>query len=247
MAQEEPAVALYDFLYRDANRLASYYAQIFGSHLVSIEDSDATREAREKSGEGKVGALGTGVGGAFKHVDDVQSAAKRTADLGKINNDVDTAPHGSIVSAEGTLAFVDKSMLEMGILVIDSQIKDEKKKHGKEKQHSVIQQLELVKSFLERTQLPSAFVLRSQRNDLIVGTIKEAGLEEPITTYYFKHGTFGLANVHLIGIKELPSTSFELPATNLIGMGTKAAKALHDMLFPAASIKVTPLAMFRVL
>jgi len=35
-------------------------------------------------------------------------------------------------------------------------------------------------------------------------------MEEPISTYYFKHGVAGLSGVHAIGIKEVPSSAFVL-------------------------------------
>jgi len=36
---EEQTGALYDFLYRDSNRIASYYAQLFGGRLSSFEET----------------------------------------------------------------------------------------------------------------------------------------------------------------------------------------------------------------
>ena len=54
-------------------------------------------------------------------------------------------------------------------------------------------------------------------------------------------------NVYLIGIKEVPSSTFTFPNTQLIGAGQQAAQALSDMLFPPEAIRVTPLALFRKL
>jgi hypothetical protein len=82
---------------------------------------------------------------------------------------------------------------------------------------------------------------------MVVGTIKEAGMEEPISTYYVKHGTAGLSSVYLVGIKEIPSPAFVLPEGPLISGAHAAAQALSDMMFPKDTIRVTPLALFRKL
>ena len=39
---------LYDFLYRNAGRMASYYAQIFSGRLSSLEQTDAERTSEDK-------------------------------------------------------------------------------------------------------------------------------------------------------------------------------------------------------
>lgn len=51
----------------------------------------------------------------------------------------------------------------------------------------------------------------------------------------------------MIGIKEVPSPSFTLPDTVLLGAAQQAAQGLSDMLFPSLAIKVTPIALFRKL
>ena len=70
-------------------------------------------------------------------------------------------------------------------------------------------------------------------------------MEEPIASYYFKYGALDLASVYVIGIKEIPSGTFSLPNTQLIGTGQQAAQALSELLFPSDAIRVTPLALFR--
>ncbi len=252
---------LFDFLYRDMSRFTSLYAQIFGGHLSSIEQSDFSKSGTENTTGGSIGVSGTGLTGNQKSVKELTESLKRTVNphdvtvtdvLAELRGsrkiaDLPGAPHGSFVHAEGTLAFVDRSMLEFAVLAIDSHVEDEKKKKGQQRNHEFIRQMEQVKTLMGKLQLPSAFLLQTKQKLLIAGTLKETGLEEPIASYYFKHGTAGLANVHLIGIKEIPTTTFELPLTNLLAMGNKAAKALHDMMFPSDSTKVTPLALFRQL
>jgi hypothetical protein len=69
----------------------------------------------------------------------------------------------------------------------------------------------------------------------------------PEKSDYFKHGTAGLAEVYVIGIKEFPSGAFSLPQTQLIGTGQQAAQVLSNLLFPSEAIRVIPLAFFRKL
>lgn len=105
----------------------------------------------------------------------------------------------------------------------------------------------LIKTAFSKIDLPSAFLLRTIDGVQVAGTIKESGMEEPISTYYFKHGTAGLSDVFMVGIKEVPSLSFTLPDTQMLGAAQVAAQALSDMLFPSEAIRVTPLALFRKL
>jgi hypothetical protein len=101
--------------------------------------------------------------------------------------------------------------------------------------------------FLSKPVLPSAFLLHMPSGLQIAGTIKDSGMEEPISGYYFKHGTAGLAEVYVVGIKEVPSGTFSLPQTQLIGAGKQAAQVLSNLLFPTEAIRVTPLALFSKL
>ncbi|MFN2456405.1 MAG: hypothetical protein ABR577_19595, partial [Pyrinomonadaceae bacterium] len=58
MESEEQTGALYDFLYRDSNRIASYYAQVFGGRLSSVEEIDTTRDIIDTTGHATVGVVG---------------------------------------------------------------------------------------------------------------------------------------------------------------------------------------------
>jgi len=100
---------------------------------------------------------------------------------------------------------------------------------------------------LQKISLPSAFILQTSEGTQVVGTIKEAGMEEAISNYYFKHGTAGLSDVYMVGVKEVPSSSFKLPDSQLFSAGQQMAQALSDMLFPPDAIRITPIALFRKL
>jgi len=48
MEQGEPPAALYDFLYRDSGRIASYYAQVFNGRLSPLEQTATDRTSEDK-------------------------------------------------------------------------------------------------------------------------------------------------------------------------------------------------------
>lgn len=107
MESEERMGALYDFLYRDSNRIASYYAQLFGGRLSSFEEIDTTRDTIDTTGHATVGV----VGGDLKSSKENQVSNKNildphdviTADVlsslrgqSRIQTDIESAPHGSL-------------------------------------------------------------------------------------------------------------------------------------------------------
>jgi hypothetical protein len=256
MEQDDQPAALYDFLYRDSSRIASYYAQIFSGHLTTLEEVESERETKDKgaklnlqvaSGDVKSGAE---ILRSQKRVIDPHDL--RTTDVlstlqseGRFNDDVLAAPHGSLIVANGTLVFVDRSMLELAVVVLEAEAERQRKAAKTPVERAQAQNLKQVLPFLSKVILPSGFLLRTADGTNIAGTLKESGMEEPISTYYFKHGTAGLSSAYMIGIKEMPATSFTLPAEQMIGAGQAAAEALRNMMFPPGAIMVTPIALFR--
>jgi hypothetical protein len=73
---EHPDI-LYDFLYKDIGRIASYYAQVFRGRLTVVEESSSDRDVHETLLKGNVAVAS----GEFKSVGDIQSATRRTIDL----------------------------------------------------------------------------------------------------------------------------------------------------------------------
>jgi len=254
---ERPDV-LYDFLYKDIGRIASYYAQVFRGRLIGQEESSSDRDVQETVLKGNVAVAA----GEFKSVDDIQAVTRRTIDPHDVittdiltslvegrfvTHDINEATHGTLVLAQGTLVFIERSMLELAAMSIDMAMQSQSGRGGSSQDRISRQTLKFIKDFLSKLVLPSAFVLRMPSGVQIAGTIKDAGMEEPISSYYFKHGAAGLAEVYMIGIKEVPSEAFSLPQTQLIGAGQQAAQALSNFLFPPEAIRVTPLALFRKL
>jgi len=256
MEPEEPAVELYDFLYRDSTRIASYYAQLFGGKLTSLEETETSRDSVDKSG----GLSLHVISGGLKSGQEDAASTRRTIDPSDIiatdvltslrereqlNKNVEDAPHGSLVIAKGTIVFVDRSILTLADLVFEMEIVNKRKAARSQAERLEVASLEFIRKFLAKIELPSGFLLHTEDGLQLAGTIKDSGMEEPISTYYFKHGSAGLTDVYLVGIKEVPTLSFTLPNTQLIGAGQLAVQGLADMMFPPGSTKVTPIALFR--
>jgi hypothetical protein len=249
---------LYDFLYRDSGRIGSLYAQIFGGVLRSFERTDATRQGGERTGRGSLYLFG----GDVKSVKESQEASKNVFDphdivaadvinllnsKQKLASNILSAPHGALVLAQGTVVFIDKNMIEMAAMAVGATVDLEKKKSRRDRNQGMIDGFEFVRGFLQSMALPSAFLLETDDHTQVVGTIKDSGMEEPISAYYFKHGTAGLSNVFVVGIKEAAATGVKIPNQLLIGAAQNAAQALSDMTFPRGAIRVTPIALFRKL
>lgn len=256
MEQEKLQAALYDFLYRDSGRITSYYAQIFGGHLTGLEETDASTDTVDKGGSLNAGV----VSGDLKSTQQDTISSKRITDphdvrttdvlsyfseQGRIQTNIENAPHGSLVIADGTVVFVDKSIVALASLFFDMEINKKRKTARTQTEKAEIANLEQIRKFLAALDLPSGFLLQTKNDIQVAGTIKESGMEELISSYYFKHGSAGLSDVYLIGIKEASTYSFTLPSEQLIGAGQIAVQALRAMMFPPNSIMVTPIAMFR--
>lgn len=255
MEQEEQPEGLYDFLYRDNSRIASYYSQIFKGHLSSIEETESARQVLEKSGKVNAAVL-SGYNTISKEKID---SAKRTIDPrdlittdilsylinnNRISQSPESALNGSLILGFGTLLFADRFMLETAVTAFEGAIQGRAKTHeGRTQQQGV----KILKSILSKVIFPSAFLIRSSENTYLAGTIKDEGMEEPISTYYLRHGTAGLPEVYVIGVKEVPTYSFQLPDAQLLGVAQTAAQFLRDMVFPKDAIIVTPIALFRKL
>ncbi len=97
---------------------------------------------------------------------------------------------------------------------------------------------------LEGIALPSLFHLTTE-TATFVGTIKDAGMEEPISTYYFRYGASQVADVYLAGSKESSCVSNIATGANLFANMGAAMNGLAEMAFPESAIRVTPLAFFR--
>jgi hypothetical protein len=164
-----------------------------------------------------------------------------------VTENINEAAHGTLVLSQGSLVFIERSMLELAAMAMDFAMQSQSQRGQSAQERQNRQLMKFIKEFVSKLVLPSAFALQMLSGEQIVGTIKDSGMEEPIASYYFKHGAAGLAGVYVIGIKEVPSGAFSLPNTQLLGAGQQAARALSTLLFPPDAVRVTPLALFRKL
>ncbi|MBV9864849.1 MAG: hypothetical protein JO316_05835 [Abitibacteriaceae bacterium] len=258
MEPDRLTVNLFDFLYRDSSRISSYSAQMFGGLLASSSRGGTTSHTEDRSTK-----LGAAVAShEQKTSDQAQESESRVFDphdaaimdvfnvivgSNSVHFDLLNAPHGSIVIALGTLVFVDRSMIEMSTIAIESKIRQERDKPRHSQDKAAIANFEMMEKFLQKAPIPSSFLLNTPFGLHVVGTIKDEGMEEPISTYYFKHGTGGLADVVLIGIKEVPSPIFDISEESLLGVSHVVADLLSSMIFPPDAMRVTPIAIYRQL
>ena len=257
MSEEQNAlpVALYDFLYKDSARLASYYAQLFSGRLSALEEVDSEKETKDQTAGLNVAITS----GSVKTSNEFQTTTKRiidphdliTTDVlshlvtnNRINENIKTAPHHALVLTQGVLTFVDKYMIEMAVAAWE--VSANLLKHSiSPEQEALANTARLMKGLFTKFAIPSAFFLRCQDGVQAAGTIKEQALEEPISTYYFKHGIGGLADVYLVGIKETPSSANILPDAQLLGVVQQMAQGLSELIFDPGAIRITPIAIFR--
>lgn len=261
--EDDELVELYDFLYRDLERIGSYYAQLFGGRLSQIEKTEASHKSTGGKAEGSIPAFASA---GMEHSKSASSELRKTHDphdmivtdvigsffdQGRMYDDPLAAPHGSIVVAKGTLVFVDRSLMDLAIAAyeITSEI-TKKAAPGRrpiytEDERNTQIGASLIKDFVGKSGLPSAFILKTGSSTTIVGTVKEAGMQEPISTYYFKHGVSGLSDVYVIGIKEQSVPDAMIPGSIITNASTHVINKMAEMLFPADALRVTPIALFR--
>lgn len=254
MDPEGPTGGLYDFLYRDSSRVASYYAQLFGGRLSSSERVDQDRKNVDLVGK----AVVFGVGGERTSRQETQTSSKEVRDphdiiitdvLSKLKerwrDDPVAAPHGAILIVKGTMTFIDRTMIQLATSALGAVTDAEMRKPAEQRNQGAIDGISAIKRFMELVPLPSAFALRTESQVYVVGTLKDLGMEEPISAHYFKHGNAGLSGVYLVGIKEVPTPSSGMQSAPLLSATNQAAEALSGLLFPPDAVRVTPLAMFR--
>jgi hypothetical protein len=258
MEQNEPQAELYDFLYKDVSRLSSYYAQIFRGRLVSIEETDSTQDASEENAKLSVKV----VEGGLKTTSQILTSLKRVIDPHDIatadvlshlvesrqaNQSLKESKHGELILIKGAIVFIDQLILEGARIAMEHEIDRYKRLPEEEIDSDLLAQHEIGMKLFNKLTMPSAFLLHMEDGALAGGIIKEAGMDEPILSYYVKHGTYGLSDVYLVGIKEQPTSTFTIQADQMFGVAQQVAESLSQLVFPKDTYRVTPIAIFRKL
>ena len=251
MEQKEQKALLSDFLYIDRERIASFYAQIFGGDLLSIEKEISDIQ---KKGSGISGGIPQIVDAKAESINQVEEAKKEIINPHDVKvRDVITkflelAETGRtpIRIYEGSLIFMDNHLIKIMTKTLSvagkfpTLLNLQMNKKEKQEFQEIIK---IMNDFFGTIPLLPAFFLKTN-NEEIVGTIKEEFLSEPISSFYLKHGGKWLKDVLVIGIEE-NTTEEELPETHLYGALKELLPAMSSMVFPPDSIKVVPIAIFR--
>jgi hypothetical protein len=262
----EQTEELYDFLYRDHNRLNLYYSQIFQGKLISIEETDNSQEGTDT--EAKLDTKLFGYKKTNKNSDFNQT--KKTIDpidmnaqdvlshlsQNRIREDYQDAPFGSLVLVKGKLSFFDKNLLSVaaeGYKLFNENQSTKPNlasaaKHNKHKQNPQRSEEELGMQLIEKMIadgfIQPVFFIETEDGDSITGTIKEQGLEEPVSSYYIKFGGKGLSAVYCVGIKEETGTNEIIQSEMVTGM-QHFTNLLSTLLVGDNAIRITPIALFR--
>lgn len=264
-------MALYDFLYKDMSRLSSYYAQIFRGKLLSVEQTQGFETQKSSTGSGSVGHASFAlVKGDMQAAEKILEQSKNISDPhdmivtdvlaylrseNKFATDVPAAKHGELVKVSGSLAFIDRHMVQLLSTSIDfayisgesiSAILGLQRNASKKDPQQEKKALELIKKLFSQIPLQSAFNLETDDGCSIAGTLKEECLEEPISSFILKHGGNELANFWIIGIKESSNDDTRTRPT-IFEAGKKMSQIITGLIFPPQSIKVTPLVIYREL
>ena len=259
MAAAEPAHRLLDFIYRDPSRIASLYAQLFGGHLLSAESVTTSRIADEKSSGVSAGLIK----GDLKHINDRSDGRKEVitphdlllSDLivrliadGYVCGDSAGAANGSLIRACGSLSFGDASLMQQAVEIAHSMdaltnelVSSSTGKHQAKKMGQAL--VDWVKS----AAIPSIFQITPGAAPPVAGCLKDDGLQEPIASFYYRHGAFEIPDVQIIGIKELPISSPAGSHSHFMNVTQVIAGVTQKMLFPEHAIRVTPIVIYREL
>lgn len=164
----------------------------------------------------------------------------------KVYDDINSCPHGSLFIVKGTLVLVESSMFELCLAAYDQYVSEELRKPKAQQDTNAITIWKGVKNLIPKISVPSCYLLHLENDVVICGTIKNSGLEEPISSYYFKHGSGGLEAVYLIAVKECGTESIS-SSQGFIDGSRRFAQALTELLFPPSASRATPVTMFRKL
>ncbi len=144
--EEQQSSPVFDFLYKDPDRIMSYYAQIFAGALTSLEETSSTAGTKKRTA-----GLKAVVEGSAETEDSHTSSARRivsphdviTTDVLSrllqmcVSENYQEADSGTLVLALGTVHFVDKSMVDMAIASLDALIRAERQKPVRERNSGI--------------------------------------------------------------------------------------------------------------
>lgn len=247
---------LVDFLYRDTNRLNSFYAQLFRGRLSLFESGTISKSHSNAKVAGSIGVAAGSMDttkaseNSYKESFDPHDFALVEAmvglsDAGLIALDPVLANNGELILVKGSVMFIDRHVLRFGKIGMQALVAAEKSKPRKQQDTASIYAVEELSKLIDHIELPSLFILTTD-TESYGGSIKEPGLEEPITSYYYRYGGRALPDIWLLGVKEQPVTSNALSG-GLFGQLGDSLDAMQSLGLPPEAQRVTPIALFRKL
>ncbi|MDX2108762.1 MAG: hypothetical protein SFY80_00830 [Verrucomicrobiota bacterium] len=252
MESEKQAVELVDFLYRDKSRLASYYAQIFGGRLMESEITSGVNNSKTLQGSLSV-AVASGnvtnekaISEEKKDTLDPHDAANldvfiKLLELKKLWQGLRHAKPGDLVKLRGSLFLLDRVIIDAclkGMEMTPNQIPGGRK------------EMKIMKEMLSAMPFPTAYFLKLEDGTIVNGTIKDSGLEEPVSAYYFRYGGNWVGNVILYGILDnITAAKDVLDIVNVpfLSASQTIAQGMRSLLFPPDGKSVTPITICRVM
>lgn len=240
-------MVLYNFLYKNSAILSSFYAQMFGGLRLKDTNIDtiSTQEENKLSG---------GYSSTYKTSSTVsteQQSKNQEIDpqeivmidtlsiLSKNAKSIEDAKNGEIVKIPATIFLLDKALFDLMLPnIADFMILDAPKNQHKQ----IRQTANLIKKLFSSIRFdPLVFIHSAQ--DITVGTIKENFLQESIASFHIKHGSKGLDDVYVIGIKEESLGTLYMEDTQK--SAADFTDVVKEMIIPHGSYTITPIAIYR--
>lgn len=253
---------LYDFVYLDRPRVASYLAQVIDEGVI-VSSKTGSSSSDGVDSQTKVGLAGNGVANTDKtsvsksierHYDATWSAFVGAFDkldeLGYISSDILSANLSHLVLVTGGLEIIDIRMLkEMWPLFSDEVVKgaSPSKKNLAEARREVTKMIGLL------SKLPHALQMSITGDDFgeAWSTLDPAGLTINSDDFAFKHGASIAGTWHVIGVLDAkPDSGAErapLVGQSDLKNGMLGIMTMMRTFFgrPSTAFGITPLAIFR--
>lgn len=242
---------LYDFLYRDPVRVPSLIAQLAGGLVTTAEKTKGETKGRE-FGAGLKSILKLGWDDKFSsdvgdktilnpHDYLLADLITRLAIGGYISSNPATAPTGSVVRATGDLGLFDGALLTTGFAQI-----------GNHLAIAMSEQAGVDAGFMRAAfnvvagqVIPPMYTLTSGTGMKCGGSLKPAGLVDPVSATLVCHGNRPLKNTHVLGIKEdsvtRPQSDGETPFQKLNALGD----VLSKQFFGEEVFRIAPILIYR--
>lgn len=256
MGQERERQSLYDYYYIDNERIASFYAQIYGGLLKEVSIGSTSQEATEVEPKGTAGIFS--IRGSHKEfaeesrietlipgdviVEDVVSALLELSKLREFEN----AKENEFFLVEGAMSILPKELIPMiaeqivNLLSVMEHKELQMSKSEKRKFERIAR--ESIKAFKS---LPwdTLVYVKTTANTVLVGNLKESFIREKVTSLLLKHQGESIPSCYVLGIKESSITS-SLPS-ELANLMSSYVGTLKELLIRENADWITPVAIFR--